>query len=98
MVASSKTRKRTTTRSVIQPLASRFRRMDGHVVISKRHYRNSLAQNENRKKSFSVLSIGAVGINIYWDLILSLESVTALITISGCDQPRIICKRTFYAL
>jgi hypothetical protein len=47
------------------------------------------------KTSFSVLSTGAVGRIDTSDLPLSLESVTALITISGCDQPEY--NGTFYA-
>ena len=45
--------------------------------------------------SFSVLSTGAVGRISTSDLPLSLSSVTALITISGCDQPEY--NGTFYA-
>lgn len=47
------------------------------------------------KTSFSALSTGAVGRISTADLPLSLESVTALITISGCDQPEY--NGTFYA-
>ncbi len=47
------------------------------------------------KTSFSVLSTGAVGRIDTSDLPLSLASVTALITISGCDQPEY--NGTFYA-
>ena len=47
------------------------------------------------KTSFSVLSTGSVGRISTADLTLSGESVTALITISGCDQPEY--NGTFYA-
>ena len=47
------------------------------------------------KTSFSLLSTGTVGRIATADLPLSPESATALITISGCDQPEY--NGTFYA-